>query len=593
MTCKAISIIAGLLSVGIALLLIIGGKGVQSSVLELNAIWGGIGGVLLAAFLIGVLVPRVSAIPMLAGCILGAIVELTLPYTPLLQRAGRAAGELRLAEPAGAGDIDRPAPAAKPLFPAKQNLANLTLWTLNNPKPAVVPEPLLAEPSTATLIDGERPVMSRSPIRTRFLVWTAFMACTAARADWPAELEKTSPPDDYALITRAKETLIGNAVTGKAWAPYHGIMPSRGKYKGVWNWDSAFHAMAVSHWDGGLAREQIRIVFSQQQPNGALPDVIYETGKVLTSASKPPVIGWAVAVVDQRAHDDAFLKEIYPKLIKLGDFWCAERGGREDGLFYYAGADVGWDSGWDTSIRWDEGYRAAKTNDHRLWAIDLNCYMVMHYRAMAYIAGRLELPDDQNKWLAEADALAGRVNDKLWDDQQGSYVDRDRVTGKAGLALTPASFMPLFVHIAPADRAARMAKLAADPQKFFPGMPTAAYDTPGYKSSDYWRGPAWMNTSYFALKGLRDYGCVQLADAMRSTLLGWVKQDRDAIWEYYDSRNGKGGGAKFFGWSCAFSIAFVADWENDNLTRTFAKASQIPEGVRVDPGNVGSSIKNP
>ena len=51
-----------------------------------------------------------------------------------------------------------------------------------------------------------------------------------------------------------------------------------------------------------------------------------------------------------------------------------------------------------------------------------------------------------------------------------------------------------------------MAKLAADPQKFFPGMPTAAYDTPGFSPRDMWRRPAWLSTSYFALKGLKDYG---------------------------------------------------------------------------------------
>jgi putative isomerase len=126
--------------------------------------------------------------------------------------------------------------------------------------------------------------------------------------------------------------------------------------------------------------------------------------------------------------------------------------------------------------------------------------------------------------------------------------------------------MPLFLHIASAKRAARMARIAADPQKFYPGIPTAAYDTPGYLSHGYWRGPAWLNTSFFALKGLHDYGFTDLATTMRCTLLGWVARDPSTIWEYYDSRNGNGGGARGFGWSSAFTIAFILDWDNDHLT---------------------------
>lgn len=388
-------------------------------------------------------------------------------------------------------------------------------------------------------------------------------------ADWLSNSGKNLPPAEFTLLKRAQTTLLGNILTADAWKPYRGILPSGGTYRGIWNWDAAFHAVAVSHWDGKLAREQFAILFRQQLPTGALPDVIRDDGTMVTSCTKPPVMAWAIAVVDRRSPDTQFLQEIYPKLVKLGDFWLKQRGGGTDGLFFYAGSDVGFDSGWDTSIRWDDGYRASKTDDHRLWAIDLNCYMIMHYRAMAYLAGRLGLPRDQEMWLGKAKILAQRINEKLWDDRIGFYVDRDRLTGKNGPALSPAGFMPLFVHIASPQRAARVAKLAADPQKFFPGMPTAAYDTTGYDSRAYWRGPAWLNTSYFAIKGLQEYGFTKLAGTMRSTLLGWMTRDPSTIWEYYDSKTGAGGGAKGFGWSSAFTIAFILDWDNDHLTWFF------------------------
>lgn len=376
-------------------------------------------------------------------------------------------------------------------------------------------------------------------------------------------------PRDAVLLKRAQATILDNVVSSAAWKPYSGVEPSRTDYRGIWNWDAAFHAIEISQWDPQLAREQFNLVFSRQLPSGALPDVILETGDLGTKITKPPVMAWAIAIVDHRSPDLNYLRAMYPKLVRLGNFWLRERGGNTDGLFYYAGVDSGEDSGWDDSIRWDNGYRMSTSSDHRLWAVDLNCYMVMHYRAMAYIADRLHLISDQLKWTKEADALAKRINKKLWDEKIGFFVDRDRTTGADGPALSPAGFMPLFVHIVDSKRAARMEKTAADPQKFFPMMPTAAYDTPGYESHGYWRGSTWLNTSFFALKGLRQYGYSSVADEMRSILLTDVAKD-PSIQEYYDSRNGDGYGAAGFGWSAAFTIAFILDWYNTNLTWLFS-----------------------
>lgn len=394
-------------------------------------------------------------------------------------------------------------------------------------------------------------------------------ASESPAARWLTENSRRLSPQQAELLQRAQATLLGNVVSLPAWKPYRGVEPSLATYKGIWNWDSAFHAMAISQWDSTLAREQFDILFSHQQPSGALPDVVWAKGGMVTTITKPPVMAWAIAVVDHRSPDTEYLRKMYPKLVHLGEFFLRERGGAADGLFYYAGEDTGEDSGWDDSIRWDDGYRKSSSNEHRLWAVDLNCYMVMHDRAMAYIAGRLGLLQEEEAWKKAATELASRINEKLWDDKLGFYVDRDRVTGKNGPALSPAGFMPLFVRIASPERAARMEKLAADPAKFFPGMPTAAYDTHGFMSHGYWRGSTWLNTSYFALKGLDQYGYAETAETMRSELLAAVARDRSTIWEYYDSRNGDGAGARGLGWSAAFTIAFLLDWDNDNLTWLF------------------------
>jgi putative isomerase len=402
-----------------------------------------------------------------------------------------------------------------------------------------------------------------------------------AASAWAAKASKKVTPAEAELLRRAQATLLGNVVEGKAWAPYRGVMPSLGSYRGVWNWDSAFHAVALSLWDPKLARDQFRILFEKQLPSGALPDVIFEDGRAVSNFTKPPVMAWAVAVVDRRSKDTEFLKDAYPKLAAMGEFFERERGGAKDGLFFYAGAHTGMDSGWDDSVRWDDGYRQSQTDEKRLWAVDLNCYMVAHYRAMAYIAGRLGKAGERKAWIEKAYALAKRINERLWDDELGFYVDRDRTTKRNGPALSPAGFMPLFVHIALPERAVRMAKLAADPDKFFPGMPSAAYDTPGYDSKTMWRGPAWLNTSYFALKGLEDYGEEKLAETMRSTLLDWVGRDKSTIHEFYEPKTGEGLGAQGFGWSAAFVLSFILDWRNDHLTWLFRPVPRGTGSVRA------------
>ena len=117
---------------------------------------------------------------------------------------------------------------------------------------------------------------------------------------WLNQVSAKLPAEEAARCARAQASLLGNIVVAKPWAPRRGIMPSKGTYHGVWSWDAAFHAVGVSHWDIALAHEQVEIVLSGQQPNGMLPDLLRENGGVEASVTKPPVMAWAVAVVDRR-----------------------------------------------------------------------------------------------------------------------------------------------------------------------------------------------------------------------------------------------------------------------------------------------------
>jgi len=368
------------------------------------------------------------------------------------------------------------------------------------------------------------------------------------------------------LVARAARTLESNILptpTGASlpWHPYRGISPGASVFRGVWNWDSAFHALAVSRWDGALAREQVEMFLAVQQPSGLLPDLIWEAGGVVTAFGKPPVFPWAVEHVDRRRPDLDFIARTYANWVAYEAFWRRERGGDRDGLFHYDSStqepadkrltEIRYESGWDNSPRWDQGIVD-------VWPVDLNAFMVMAYRALDYLATRLGKEDDAREWCSRGQALAARIEQRLFDERTGSYQDFNFTKNEFNGVLSPASFMPLYIGSASSDRAAALAKIAADPNKFFPGLPTVAYDHPAY-SQTYWRGPTWLNVAYFMLMGLKRYGYVELADTCRQTLLGWCAS-HDRIYECYDARTGKGLYAPDFGWSSAMVIELILDW---------------------------------
>ena len=382
------------------------------------------------------------------------------------------------------------------------------------------------------------------------------------KEEWLASLKKALGKRDRNLLDAAYEVLKKNTVRkpDAPWGDVPVISPWLGPGVGIWNWDSAFHARTVSRFDTPLAKSCIDAFTAFQLPSGMLPDVIYADGRICDNYGKPPVLPWATLTVFRRDGDRVFLRRNFDRYVKNAAFWEEHRCDR--GLFFYSAQEhpeaenylhPRWESGWDNSPRWD----AFPIVD--LWAIDLNCYMVLFYRAMA---GMAEILGEKGcNWNAKAEALAERIENVLFDARQGAYADRNRKTGEFVTVLSPASFMPLYIGSASQERAQAMEVLACDSRKFYPGMPTVTYDCPAF-SQDYWRGQTWLNVAFFAVKGLYDYGFRQTAGAIREFILSMVSENLPhGIFENYDSLNRRGKFHDFFSWSAAFLIEFIlTDW---------------------------------
>ena len=367
--------------------------------------------------------------------------------------------------------------------------------------------------------------------------------------------EKLISKRDRELTERAYGTLMGNIYTEKCylWSPFRCLSPGKKHFRGIWNWDSAFHAIGLSRWDTELAKESILGFIQFQREDGLFPDVIRTNGTIVSEYSKPPVLAWAATVIYERDEKKDFLEKTYPVFVKNMIYWENHRCDR--GLFHYDSDDkdsadyqlhVKYESGWDNSVRWDKGIT-------EYYAIDLNCFMVMFYRALARMADVLGYSVEKENWENKASSLISRINETMWDEKHGSYADTNRVTGEVSDVLSPASFMPLYIGIASMERAESMRMIAE--KRFLGKMPTVTFDHPAY-SNDYWRGPTWLNVAYFAAKGLKNYG-FPVADEIKESILDMCFADKGGIYENYDSITGKGLYCNHFSWSSVFILEFI------------------------------------
>ncbi len=392
-----------------------------------------------------------------------------------------------------------------------------------------------------------------------------------SREVWLKQIKESLSARDFRLVEKASGILIKNIAPnteGVLWNPYRAITPSmrireNGKpaFPGIWNWDSAFHMIGTARFDKDLAHEQMRAFFLFQKEDGLLPDVIYlpmEGSRILDKYSKPPVWAWALELTDRRQPDDAFLAEMYPKLVKNEHFWRTQRYREEDGLFFYSTSETGklratymrWESGLDDSIRFD-----GSALEH-MYPVDLNCFMIAWYKSMQYLAQRLNRPDDIRIWQQREKALEAAVQRTLWSEADACFWDWDYEEKAFVKVITPAIYMPLWAGIATKAQAAAVERFAKDPKKLYPCMPTVALDHPKMDPLGYWRGSVWMNTAYFAIKGLYDYGLTETAMKIRNTLLNWLEQT-DTIFENYNPLTGEGKCAKDFSWSCVFAMEMI------------------------------------
>jgi neutral trehalase len=170
--------------------------------------------------------------------------------------------------------------------------------------------------------------------------------------------------------------------------------------------------------------------------------------------------------------------------------------------------------------------------------------------------------EDSSPFQARAERTARAINEKLWDEECGIYLDFDLVTSEPIRVYVAAGFSPLYANIPDTERARGILAMLENSGFCLGGngcYPVPSYDRYGYGFSpvQYWRGPVWVNINWLLLRGFERYGLDEQADRMRRTTLELVRQQ--GFFEYFHPTTGTGRGSDLFSWTASLLLDILLD----------------------------------
>ncbi len=383
-------------------------------------------------------------------------------------------------------------------------------------------------------------------------------------------LRQDMKPEYDRIAVKAIVTLISNWKSRRGGLLHDGIVPSHAVnyFVGFWAWDSWRFSAALAKFAPELAKDNIRAMFDYQLPDGMIIDCIYTDPKENNARdSKPPLVSWAVDEIFTHTQDTAFVSEMYPQLLSYYKWWYNKRDHNQNGMCEYGSTDgtieaAAWESGMDNAIRFDDaqmlknpGYEDAWSFDQE--SVDLNAYLALECKLLKKFASLLEVTFD-------APDYREKVADYFFDPEMGFFFDKRIKDGSFIQEPGCEAYTPLWTEIATSEQVEKMMPLFTDTSKFstYIPFPTIAADNPKYNPKGYWRGPIWLDQTYFAIRGLRNYGYHELADQYTLQIFDRLQGLKEGapIHENYGTHTGERLKASHFSWSSSHLLMLYSDY---------------------------------
>lgn len=383
-------------------------------------------------------------------------------------------------------------------------------------------------------------------------------------------LRKDMKPEYDRIAVKAVVTLISNWRTHRGGLLHEGIVPSHAAYYfvGFWAWDTWRFSAALAKFDPELAKDNIRAMFDYQQPDGMIIDCIYtDPAENNARDSKPPLVSWAIDEIFTHANDTAFISEMYPQLMAYYKWWYNKRDHNRNGMCEYGSTDgtleaAAWESGMDNAIRFDDAKMLKNNGAEDAWSmdqesVDLNAYLALECKLLKKFASILGVTFDGPDYSSQ-------VADYFFDKEKGFFFDRRLKDGSSIQEPGCEAYTPLWTEVATADQVKAMLPLLTDTAKFstYIPFPTVAADNPKYNPRGYWRGPIWLDQTYFAIRGLRNYGYNKMADEYTLQVFDRLQGLKEGapIHENYGTHTGELLKAPHFSWSSSHLLMLYDDY---------------------------------
>lgn len=303
------------------------------------------------------------------------------------------------------------------------------------------------------------------------------------------------------------------------------------------------------------------VVDAQSDPNKIKPKDIYAT-----NMHKPVIAQHAAFITQQNGGNADWLRNGFGRMQAFIRNYQEHHRHQDTGLFYWQD---------DLAIGVDNDPSTFFRPKRSSASIYLNCLMYKELRAMVYLAGRLDMPEEAQQYEQDANQLREAVRQHCWDEKDGMYYSVDinliPYTGEPQIIFGKpfvlhegaprdypcliqrigswSGFMTLWAGIATPEQAKRMvSENLLDNRTFCApyGVRTLSklekmYNLRATHNPSNWQGPVWGISNYMLFRGLADYGFNKEARQMAEKTIALFGEDlrkTGTLHEYYDPETG-------------------------------------------------------
>lgn len=335
-------------------------------------------------------------------------------------------------------------------------------------------------------------------------------------------------------------------------------------------WDSVFMLMFARYGERAFQFQRtLDNFYAKQHADGFIcREIRQSTGedvfaKADPNSTGPNLLPWSEWEYYQQYGDKTRLAAVFAPLLAYYH-WFRKNRTWQDGSYW----STGWGCGMDNQPRLSKAAHHAWDHDHLSW-VDTTAQAVFSAKILIKMAGVLGRTSDVADLGGEVTGLTTLLNQHMWDERQGFYVDRRR-DGSRSRVKSIAGYWSVVAGVAPRARRQRLFAHLTNPATFgrpHP-IPTLAADDPHYAGDKggYWLGGVWPSTNYMVLRALTSSDEDRLAHALglrHHTMVTDVFETTGTYWENYSpEKAAPGDPAKkdFVGWGGVGPIAVLLEY---------------------------------